>query len=65
MYGFLPGFMYLGGLDNRLFISRKSIPSRRILKGSDTKKDHKAITPLVRYKINIANITKVSIWNDH
>ena len=34
MYGFLPGFMYLGGLDNRLFISRKSTPSRRILKGS-------------------------------
>ena len=34
MYGFLPGFMYLGGLDNRLFIPRKSIPSRRILKGS-------------------------------
>tara|TARA_Y200000002_G_scaffold325083_1_gene287020 strand:+ start:4952 stop:5683 length:732 start_codon:yes stop_codon:yes gene_type:complete len=34
MYGFLPGFMYLGGLDDRLFISRKSIPSRRILKGS-------------------------------
>ena len=26
MYGFLPGFMYLGGLDDRLFISRKSIP---------------------------------------
>ena len=34
MYGFLPGFMYLGGLDDRLFVSRKSIPSRRILKGS-------------------------------
>ena len=34
MYGFLPGFMYLGGLDKRLFISRKSTPGRRILKGS-------------------------------
>ena len=34
MYGFLPGFMYLGGLDSKLQISRKTIPSRRVLKGS-------------------------------
>lgn len=34
MYGFLPGFMYLGGLDKKLAISRKTIPDRKILKGS-------------------------------
>ena len=34
MYGFLPGFMYLGGVDSKLQISRKTIPSRRVLKGS-------------------------------
>ena len=34
MYGFLPGFMYLGGLDSKLFLKRKNIPSRRVLKGS-------------------------------
>ena len=34
MYGFLPGFMYLGGLDSKLHIPRKTIPSRRVLKGS-------------------------------
>ena len=34
MYGFLPGFMYLGGLDSKLQISRKTIPSRRVPKGS-------------------------------
>ena len=34
MYGFLPGFMYLGGLDSKLQIPRKTIPSRRVLKGS-------------------------------
>ena len=32
--GFLPGFPYLGGLDNRLYIPRKSIPDRAIGKGS-------------------------------
>tara|TARA_Y100001934_G_scaffold26304_1_gene29012 strand:+ start:5358 stop:6089 length:732 start_codon:yes stop_codon:yes gene_type:complete len=34
MYGFLPGFMYLGGLDSKLHIPRKTIPSRSVLKGS-------------------------------
>ncbi len=34
MYGFLPGFMYLGGLDSKLFLKRKNIPSRRVIKGS-------------------------------
>ena len=34
MYGFLPGFMYLGGLDSKLQIPRKTIPSRSVLKGS-------------------------------
>lgn len=33
-YGFLPGFMYLGGLDPRLQSPRKSIPDRSIPKGS-------------------------------
>lgn len=32
--GFLPGFPYLGGLDDRLYIPRKSIPDRSIGKGS-------------------------------
>ncbi len=34
MYGFIPGFMYLGGLNKKLSISRKKIPDRKILKGS-------------------------------
>lgn len=33
-YGFLPGFMYLGGLDPRLESPRKPIPDRSIPKGS-------------------------------
>jgi inhibitor of KinA len=33
-YGFLPGFMYLGGLHESLCISRKEIPDRKINKGS-------------------------------
>jgi inhibitor of KinA len=33
-YGFLPGFMYLGGLDPRLESPRKSIPDRSIPRGS-------------------------------
>lgn len=33
-YGFLPGFMYLGGLDEKLSCPRKSIPSPKIPKGS-------------------------------
>ncbi|RPD98611.1 5-oxoprolinase subunit PxpB [Aureibaculum marinum] len=32
--GFLPGFMYLGGLDKRLHIARKSNPRLRVEKGS-------------------------------
>jgi len=32
--GFLPGFMYLGGLDNRLKISRKQSPRMSVAKGS-------------------------------
>ena len=31
--GFLPGFMYLGGLDDRLFHPRKSMPRTKISKG--------------------------------
>ena len=34
MYGFIPGFMYLGGLNKKLSITRKKIPDRKILKGS-------------------------------
>jgi inhibitor of KinA len=33
-YGFLPGFMYLGGLSEKLFLSRKEIPHRKVEKGS-------------------------------
>ncbi|SHN30844.1 inhibitor of KinA [Cyclobacterium lianum] len=33
-YGFLPGFMYLGGLDKDLHVPRKSRPDRKIEKGS-------------------------------
>ena len=33
-YGFLPGFMYLGGLDSKLESPRKSIPDRSIPMGS-------------------------------
>ena len=33
-YGFLPGFMYLGGLPKTLHISRKEVPDRKINKGS-------------------------------
>ncbi len=32
--GFLPGFLYLGGLDNRLKISRKKEPRLRVEKGA-------------------------------
>ena len=32
--GFLPGFLYLGGLDERLQISRKSSPRNRVDKGA-------------------------------
>lgn len=32
--GFLPGFLYLGGLDRALHINRKSIPNLNIKKGS-------------------------------
>ncbi|MFC4871866.1 5-oxoprolinase subunit B family protein [Negadavirga shengliensis] len=33
-FGFLPGFMYLGGLDKNLFCPRKPVPSRVIAKGT-------------------------------
>jgi inhibitor of KinA len=33
-YGFLPGFMYLGGLDKRLYLNRKSTPDRSVKSGS-------------------------------
>ena len=33
-YGFLPGFMYLGGLSEKLFLPRKDVPQRRVEKGS-------------------------------
>ncbi|WP_300434764.1 5-oxoprolinase subunit PxpB [Christiangramia sp.] len=32
--GFLPGFLYLGGLDERLYISRKKTPRRAVEKGA-------------------------------
>ncbi|MBT8295623.1 MAG: 5-oxoprolinase subunit PxpB [Gramella sp.] len=32
--GFLPGFLYLGGLDKRLHISRKKTPRRAVEKGA-------------------------------
>jgi len=32
--GFLPGFLYLGGLDKRLHMNRKSNPRLKILKGA-------------------------------
>lgn len=32
--GFLPGFLYLGGLDKRLFIPRKTSPRQHIQKGA-------------------------------
>ncbi|MFC0604437.1 5-oxoprolinase subunit PxpB [Winogradskyella pulchriflava] len=32
--GFLPGFLYLGGLDSRLFFDRKSTPNLNVKKGS-------------------------------
>ncbi|GGF45165.1 allophanate hydrolase [Echinicola rosea] len=33
-YGFMPGFMYLGGLDQQLFVPRKEQPDPMIEKGS-------------------------------
>lgn len=33
-FGFLPGFFYLGGLDEKLHFSRKESPRRRVTKGS-------------------------------
>lgn len=32
--GFLPGFLYLGGLDEKLVLPRKAIPSREVQSGS-------------------------------
>lgn len=32
--GFLPGFLYLGGLDHRLHVPRKNTPRQRIAKGA-------------------------------
>lgn len=32
--GFLPGFLYLGGLDEQLFVDRKSNPRLNVLKGA-------------------------------
>lgn len=32
--GFLPGFLYLGGLDKRLFLDRKKTPRKRLEKGA-------------------------------
>ncbi len=32
--GFLPGFLYLGGLDSKLSMPRKSTPSKKLTKGS-------------------------------
>ncbi len=32
--GFLPGFLYLGGLDSKLFFPRKNIPRTEVLKGA-------------------------------
>tara|TARA_B100001769_G_scaffold198413_1_gene158510 strand:- start:101 stop:781 length:681 start_codon:yes stop_codon:yes gene_type:complete len=34
MIGFLPGFLYLGGLDNSLILPRKKVPRKIIPKGS-------------------------------
>ena len=34
MIGFLPGFLYLGGLDNSLSLPRKKVPRKIIPKGS-------------------------------
>lgn len=33
-YGFMPGFMYLGGLDKRIFVPRKAQPDKLIESGS-------------------------------
>jgi inhibitor of KinA len=32
--GFLPGFLYLGGLDSKLFLDRKTTPNLNVKKGS-------------------------------
>ncbi len=32
--GFLPGFLYLGGLNPKLFLDRKASPTRQVEKGS-------------------------------
>lgn len=34
LIGFLPGFLYLGGLDKRLYIARKSTPRLQVPKGA-------------------------------
>lgn len=34
MMGFVPGFMYLGGLNHKLKVSRKSVPRLKVAKGS-------------------------------
>lgn len=33
-YGFLPGFMYLGGLNPKLHLPRKAVPDRQVERGS-------------------------------
>lgn len=32
--GFLPGFLYLGGLDDKLFVDRKKCPRKKIVSGA-------------------------------
>ncbi|MDF1695732.1 MAG: 5-oxoprolinase subunit PxpB [Saprospiraceae bacterium] len=34
MIGFLPGFLYLGGLDEKLYMDRKATPRQQVPKGS-------------------------------
>jgi inhibitor of KinA len=34
MRGFVPGFLYLGGLDEQLYLQRKSTPTRKVPPGS-------------------------------
>ncbi len=34
MLGFLPGFLYLGGLDSQLYCPRKEVPANRVIAGS-------------------------------
>ena len=54
MIGFLPGFLYLGGLDNTLNLPRKKVPRKIIPKGS---------VGIAERQTGIYNIESPGGWN--